>query len=158
LAIEFSRPMNTDSVQNSISFEPALDGLYFVWNEDNTLVYMISDSMVNTSYTVTISTNATDVYGVQFADSYTYTFNTWAVSVDDIKASEVAIYPNPASELLEIRGMEVASVNIYSLTGQLMKEVYNSSIINVSDMEPGSYALTITDRDDTKVRKLIVIQ
>ncbi|MCP4412394.1 MAG: T9SS type A sorting domain-containing protein [Gammaproteobacteria bacterium] len=158
LAIQFSRPMNTDSVQNAISFEPALDGLYFVWNENNTLAYMISDSMVNTSYTVTISTIATDVYGVQFADSYTYTFNTWAVSVEDIKASEVVLYPNPASDLLEIRGMDVSSAKIYSLTGQLMKEVYNSSVINVSDMEPGSYAVTITDRDDTIVRKLIVIQ
>jgi len=157
LAIGFSRPMNTDSVQNAISFEPAIAGLGFVWNENNTLLYMISDSMDRTAYTVTISTVATDVYGVQFSDPYTYTFNTWAVSVEDIKASEVVLYPNPASDLLEIRGMDVASVKIYSLTGQLMKEVYNSSVINVSDMEPGNYAVAISDREDNRIRKMIVI-
>ncbi len=114
--------------------------------------------MENVSYTVTISTVATDIYGVQLAEPYIYTFSSWAVSVEGMEASEVVLYPNPASDLLEIRGMNVASVKIYSLTGQLMKKVYNSSVINVSDMEPGSYAVTITDRTDTMVRKLIVIQ
>ena len=158
LAIEFSRSMNRDSVQKAISFEPALAGLSFVWSEDNSMVYLISDSMENVSYTVTISTVATDIYGVQLAEPYIYTFSSWAVSVEGMEASEVVLYPNPASDLLEIRGMNVASVKIYSLTGQLMKKVYNSSVINVSDMEPGSYAVTITDRTDTMVRKLIVIQ
>jgi len=157
LAVEFIRPMNRDSVQNAISFEPALAGLSFVWNENSTLVYMISDSMVSTNYAITISTDATDVYGVQFAEPYTFTFNTWPVSVEGIKASEVVLYPNPASDLLEIRGMDVASAKIYSLTGQLMKEVYNSSVINVSDMEPGNYAIAISDREDNKIRKMIVI-
>ncbi len=158
LAIEFSRSMNRDSVQKAISFEPALAGLSFVWSEDNSMVYLISDSMENVSYTVTISTVATDIYGVQLAEPYIYTFSSWAVSVEGMEASEVVLYPNPASDLLEIRGMNVASVKIYSLTGQLMKKVYNSSVINVSDMEPGSYAVTITDSTDTMVRRLIVIQ
>ncbi len=157
LAVEFIRPMNRDSVQNAISFEPALAGLSFVWSDDNSLVYMISDSMVAASYTVTISTDATDVYGVQMAEPYTFSFNTFAVSVEDVKATEVVLYPNPASDLLEIRGMDVASVKIYNLTGQLMKEVYNSSVINVSDMRSGTYAVTISDREDNRIRKMIVI-
>ena len=66
--------MNTDSVELAISFEPELAGLKFVWSEDNSLVYLISDSMENVSYTVTVSTVATDIWGVQMAEPYTFSF------------------------------------------------------------------------------------
>jgi hypothetical protein len=158
LAIQFSRSMNPDSVENAISFEPALAGLGFVWSEDHSLVYLISDEMEHVTYTVTISTVATDVYGLALVEPYTFTFNTWATSVEDYDPSGVAIYPNPASEILQVRGMDVASVKVYDLAGQLMKEIYNSSVINVSDMEPGSYVLTVSDREDNLVRKMIVIE
>jgi hypothetical protein len=113
--------------------------------------------MVHDAYTVTISTDATDAYGLQLVEPYTFTFNTWATSVEDHDQLGVVIYPNPASDILQIRGLEVASVKMYNLTGKLMKEVYDSSVINVSDMEPGSYAVIVSDREDNSVRKMIVI-
>jgi hypothetical protein len=157
LAIQFSRSMNPDSVEIAISFEPELAGLKFAWSEDYSLVYVVSDEMVHDAYTVTISTDATDAYGLQLVEPYTFTFNTWATSVEDHDQLGVVIYPNPASDILQIRGMEVASVKMYNLTGKLMKEVYDSSVINVSDMEPGSYAVIVSDREDNSVRKMIVI-
>ena len=54
--------------------------------------------------------------------------------------------------------MDVASVRIYNLTGQLIKEVYNTSVIHVSDVEPGSYALIVSDREDNTARKMIVVE
>ena len=118
---------------------------------------MISDEMVNERYTVTISTNATDVYGLQLTEPYTFSFNTFPVSVSNANLTAVDIYPNPASDVFRVRGMDVASVKIYSLTGQLKKQVYNSAVINVSDMEPGNYAVIVSDRADNRVRKMIVI-
>ena len=158
LAIQFIRPMNTDSVELAISFEPELAGLKFVWSEDQSLVYLISDSMENVSYTVTVSTVATDIWGVQMAAPYTFDFKAWPTSIEDFDQSDVVIYPNPASDILNIRGMDVASVRIYNLTGQLIKEVYNTSVINVSDVEPGSYALIVSDRADNTARKMIVVE
>ena len=158
LAIEFSHPMIPDSVEKAISFEPELLGLGFVWSEDNSMVYMISDEMDNTKYTVTISTLATDIYGLQLTEPYTFSFNTWPVSVEDNNRSGVVIYPNPASDLFQVRGMDVASVKIYNLSGQVVKEVYNSVVVNVSGIEPGSYVVTVSDREDNKVRKMIVIK
>ena len=157
LAIQFVRPMNTESVELAISFEPELSGLKFVWSDDQSLVYLISDSMENVVYTVSVSTVATDVYGVQMAETYTITFNTWPTSVKDFDRNDVAVYPNPASDILQIQGMDVASVRMYNLTGQLIKEVYDTSVINVSDMEPGNYAVVVSDRADNRVRKMIVI-
>jgi hypothetical protein len=159
LAIQFIRPMNTDSVELSISFEPELTGLKFVWSEDQSLVYLISDAMENISYTVTVSTVATDIWGVQMAAPYTFDFKAnWPTSIEDLDQSDVVIYPNPTSDILNIRGMDVASVRIYNLTGQLIKEVYNTSVINVSDVEPGSYALIVSDRADKTARKMIVVE
>ncbi len=158
LFIEFSHSMIPDSVENAISFEPALTNPVFVWNEDNTKVYITSDGMETAIYVVTLSTVATDIYGQAVVGPLQLSFNTWPVSAEERKVSDVVLYPNPASDILEVRGMDVVSARIYNLTGQLMKEVYNSTLINVSDIEPGSYAVTITDRDDTRVRKLIVIK
>ncbi len=158
LAIEFSRSMIPDSVEMAISFEPELAGLGFAWSEDNSLVYVISDEMINTIYTGTISTVATDVYGQQLAEAYTFSFNTWPVSTEGFKISDVVLYPNPASDLLEVRGMDVSSVKIYSLTGQLVKEVANTALVSVSDVKPGSYVVVISDQDDNMARKMIVIK
>ena len=122
------------------------------------MVYMISNSMERSGYTVTVSTLATDVYGLQLAEPYSFTFTTYPVSAEYMEASEVSIYPNPATDLMEIRGMDVAKVKIYSLTGQLVKEVHHSAVINVSDMDPGTYAMTVSDTEDRRVRKMIVIE
>jgi hypothetical protein len=158
LAIQFERPMNTDSVESAISFEPELAGLKFVWSEDQSLVYLISDSMENVSYTVTVSTVAEDIWGVQMAAPYVFDFRAWPVSIENFDQSDVVIYPNPTSDILNIKGMDVASVRIYNLTGQLIKEVYNTSVIHVSDVEPGSYALIVSDREDNTARKMIVVE
>jgi hypothetical protein len=80
------------------------------------------------------------------------------VSVENKTLANVVIYPNPVSEVLHIKGMEVASINIYSITGRLMKSNSNSNEISVSDIAPGSYILTASDRYDQRVRKLIVIE
>jgi hypothetical protein len=158
IAVEFSLPMLPESVESAISFEPALEGVGFVWSEDNSLVYMISDQMDNAEYEVTISADATSAYGLPMTEAFTFSFNTWAVGVEEDQQSEIAIYPNPASELFQVRGMEVASVKIFSLTGQLIKEVHHSAVIHVSDLEPGNYAVILADTEDNRVRKMIVIE
>jgi len=158
LVLEFSQPMIPDSVEKAISFEPALTGLKFVWNEDNSKVFITSDGMETAIYVVTLSTVATDIYGQQMVAPLQVSFNTWPVSAEDSKVSAVALYPNPATDLMEIRGMDVASVKIFSLAGQLVKAVYDTSVVNVGDMEPGSYVVTVSDREDNSVRKMIVIK
>jgi hypothetical protein len=158
IAIEFSLPMIPETVEGAISFEPALEGVGFVWSDDYKLVYMISDQMENESYEVTISTDATSAYGLALMEAYTFSFNTWAVGVEDNHLSGIAIYPNPASDMFQVRGMEVASVKIFSLTGQLIKEVHHSAVIDVSDLKPGNYAVLLSDMEDNRVRKMIVIE
>ena len=54
--------------------------------------------------------------------------------------------------------MDVASLKIYSLSGQLMKEIRNSPEVNVRDMETGIYVVSVSDREGNNIRKMVVIE
>ncbi|MEX0983028.1 MAG: Ig-like domain-containing protein [Bacteroidales bacterium] len=158
--IEFIRSMNTDSVENALSFDPVLSDLAFSWNGSGTKVVVSSVEMETaTTYTGTLGTNATDIYGVSFAEPSVFSFTTAnAVAVENTKYQDVVIYPNPASEVLYIRGTDVSAVNIHSISGQLIRSIYNSREIDLSGIEPGSYVVTVADKDENSVRKLILLQ
>jgi hypothetical protein len=160
MTMEFSRSMNRDSVEHSLSFEPALSDLSFSWNGSSTKAVVSTAQMTtNTQYTGTLSTNTTDAYGVTFAAPATFSFTTAAgVGVENSALQGVVLYPNPASGVLYIEGMDVSAVNIHSITGLLMKTKLNSKEIDLSDIEPGSYVVTVADNEENSVRKLIVIQ
>ena len=160
LTVEFSQAMDVASVESAISFDPALSVESFAWNRANTKAYILVDEMESgQTYTATVGTDAADKYGSQLDEAFEFTFTiVRAVSVDNKTLADVVLYPNPASEILQVRGMEVASLKIYSITGRLVKETFNSAVVNVSDIEPGSYVVTVSDRDDNKLRKLIIIE
>ena len=69
------------------------------------------------------------------------------MSVDEQETSlvQVTCYPNPATTMVTIDGLEAAEVQIYNAIGQVVKTVRNSDEINVSDLTEGVYLLRITD-------------
>lgn len=160
ISIEFSKSMIPDSVEKAISFNPELGVLTFVWNEDNSAVYLTTDEMVPSNmYFGTVDVLATDIFGIQMKEPFLWAFTTSiATSLEKNEVSGVSIYPNPASELVQIRGVDIASVKIYSLTGQLLKEVFNAASIQVGDIESGVYVFTVTDVENNRYRKLVTIQ
>ncbi len=160
LSIEFSKAMVADSVEKSISFNPALTINSYVWSEDMKTVYIMTDEMVPSNmYFGTVDVVATDEFGTQMSEPYVWAFTTsLTTSAVDTKADNVVFYPNPVSDILTIQGMDVATVKIYSLTGKLIKEVYNSSVVSVGDLQNGVYAVLVSDREDNQVRKMIVVE
>jgi hypothetical protein len=160
MSIEFSKAMIADSVEKAISFNPALVINSYVWSEDMKTVYIMTDEMVPSNmYFATVEVVATDEFGTVMSEPYVWAFTTsLATSAVDNKADHVVFYPNPVSDILTIQGMEVATVRIYSLTGQLMKEFYNSSVVSVGDLQAGVYAVLVSDREDNQVRKMIVVE
>jgi len=160
ISIEFSKSMIPDSVEKAISFNPILGVLSFVWNEDNSAVYLTTDEMVPSNmYFGTVDVLATDIFGIQMEEPFLWAFTTSiATSLKEDEVSGLVIYPNPASDLLQISGVDVASVKIYNLTGQMVKEVYNDSVVNVSDIETGMYVVSVADRENNSYRKLVTIE
>ena len=118
-----------------------------------------TEMIPSTMYFGTVETVATDAFGTQLSEPYLWVFTTSiATSLVNNKTSDVVIYPNPAKDMLQIRGMDVASVKIYNPTGQMVKEVQNSTVVNVSDIETGIYVIDVKDRQDMRYKQMILIK
>lgn len=72
------------------------------------------------------------------------------------KASAVTVYPNPATDVVNF-SEEMASVKIYDMSGKFVREVTNTSQINVSNLS-GMYLLNAVDKQGNAVRKTIMIK
>ncbi|QRE47443.1 leucine-rich repeat domain-containing protein [Flavobacterium psychrophilum] len=73
--------------------------------------------------------------------------------------SNLKIYPNPASEILNIalqEGLQLEKVNFYNTLGQLIKTT-NHSEINVSSFAKGNYFVEVMTNQG-KVTKSVIIQ
>ncbi|RJS84980.1 hypothetical protein CW702_01700 [Candidatus Bathyarchaeota archaeon] len=80
ITITFSKPMDRESVENAFEISPKVNG-EFSW-DGNTLVFRPSSKLEeNTTYTVTISTDARDRWGVNLKRPLEFSFATgmWLV-------------------------------------------------------------------------------
>lgn len=84
IEINFSRPMNTASVESTLVIEPEISGR-IVWKNGNKQLLIIPDSLrFSTEYQITIDSFATDLYGHKFdgnkdgiaGDPYVFSFLT----------------------------------------------------------------------------------
>lgn len=71
------------------------------------------------------------------------------LAVDDIASqNKVALYPNPAKELVTLQSAKaISEVKIYSVTGSIVKSIskVSDNKINVSDLPAGVYIVKIND-------------
>jgi hypothetical protein len=60
---------------------------------------------------------------------------------------EVVIFPNPVTNILNIKGLEVASVQVYSISGAMMisQSSSYSNRLDVSNLPDGIYVIKMTD-------------
>jgi hypothetical protein len=86
---------------------------------------------------------------------------TWdqPLSVDENNFSEIAIYPNPATDKIYINGLEQGVViSILSLEGKILQSQRiepNTSSINLN-LHSGLYLLKVQLEGESIVRKLII--
>jgi hypothetical protein len=68
----------------------------------------------------------------------------------------VSVYPNPIQNELTISG-ENGLIELVDLTGKILisKEHYNYTILNVSDLNSGTYILKLTSENGTLIQKLV---
>lgn len=105
------------------------------------------------TYTVTVSDgNETVTASV----SFTVIDNT---DVNEIAAQNVKVYPNPASSVINIEGIDNYNnldVKIVNVQGQVVKEVSNALEINVSDVESGIYFIKIDCDGQQYLQKIVI--
>jgi uncharacterized protein YunC (DUF1805 family) len=113
--------------------------------------------------------------GTQVSDDPTYTFDMPSmdlilvahfqeiVSVGDLQINEISIYPNPASQVVNVRGNEpVLAVTLFSITGQMIvnKTNLNDDLvqISVSGLETGIYLLRIQTSNGFITRRIEIVR
>lgn len=87
-------------------------------------------------------------------------FNNNSLTIQNFNQNnlQVALYPNPAKDMLNIEMKnEVKSIEIYTIQGQKVKAA-NQKQINTQNLAAGIYLVNITDTNNNKISKKIVIK
>lgn len=107
-------------------------------------------SMANLSQTII---SADPIKTVNIDNLYFYNDNTTSVSHMDEKA--LKLYPNPASDILQIEGVEKGEfVEVYNLTGKLVKKMQaQGSAVSVADLKQGVYFVKVNGTTSKIVKK-----
>lgn len=78
------------------------------------------------------------------------------LSVSDFSSNGISAYPNPTEGMVHVSGKEsVDAIRVFNISGQLIKEVTNANLIDISSQRSGLYMIEIEDEGKTSVAKLI---
>lgn len=76
---------------------------------------------------------------------------------DNLANTSFSLYPNPATTTFYINSNKNVAVKIFDLTGKVVKtQLYNTSGIDVSNLEKGIYIVEINSENKKQISKLIV--
>jgi hypothetical protein len=67
-------------------------------------------------------------------------------------AAEVKVYPNPASDVLNVMAPAGVKVSLSDVTGRTFIEKTNEKVLDMSRLAEGMYLLNIFDRDDKLIK------
>lgn len=96
----------------------------------------------------------------QFAFQYihfTIIDSTSTLNTDNLNNLKFSLYPNPTSNVLNIKGDNIESVKVFDMNGQLvLSDVFSTTSIslNVSTLTNGYYTILINDVKQIKFIKL----
>jgi len=81
------------------------------------------------------------------------------MGTNDFDTSQIMVYPNPTSGILHIQSnLTIEKIEIYSLTGQLLKKEYSTSELNLSNLNKGVYLMKISPEKGTSLTKKIILK
>jgi acetyl esterase/lipase len=86
-------------------------------------------------------------------------YRTISVGTEELSAVEedLLVYPNPANSTLFIASNDMKAIEVYNMTGALVKTEFNSSRMEVSDLPNGLYVFRLTTSKG-KSNKTVLIQ
>lgn len=111
-------------------------------NETHTAkLHCYSSDITNSEVIVPVSVSVTDV------------------SVNEHNQIEVKIYPNPATEYVQVNSESIERVEIYNMLGQqVFGQCYgdNHVVISTTGMSPGSYVVKVTTTSGSTSKQVII--
>jgi len=79
-----------------------------------------------------------------------------AAITEKTEVSNLVLYPNPATNELNISAADqvIQNVNIYNMSGSIVKSANNVESIDVSNLSTGNYLVKVTTDKETVVKKI----
>ncbi|GGF09735.1 T9SS type A sorting domain-containing protein [Flavobacterium limi] len=113
--------------------------------------YDSKGNIINEPYATAFGSGGFDLNGVGVINQKT-------LGNKDFNINSVALYPNPASDIVYINSNEESSVHIFDITGKIVKKLpkANYSEIIVSDIIPGTYLFEINIEEKKIIKKIII--
>jgi hypothetical protein len=109
--------------------------------------------------------NGVDVIstGISKMDNIIVTGDQINTGIDNIIESQIQLFPNPSSGVLNISNISGGKISVFSMTGQLVATQYNSDnqtdvILDLRGLTPGVYFCRIGENNGGKILKFVLQQ
>jgi hypothetical protein len=79
------------------------------------------------------------------------------LSVNDNGGQQLAVFPNPVKDMVNIEGRDVAEIQVYNILGVKVKSFTNTNRFNVEGLPAGFYLLRIIDKEGVSFVSRITI-
>lgn len=148
---------NNSSVEHTYLFKPETIGCYRleVYDEYGDGI----NAGYGAGYFLLRAADGTQIFrdNGKFGSQATYMIDvTFPAGITDVVEENTMVYPNPATDMVNIKAENVQSVEIINMQGQLVKmEVGEVSSISVKDLANGIYTLKLTTDNGVSMHKII---
>lgn len=85
-------------------------------------------------------------------DATEYDCTEYQTICEDDEKQTFTIFPNPTSDYFEVKGCDEKEGRLYSITGQFVRTIQLTQMIDVSDLPKGAYFIKI----NSKIEKLVI--
>ena len=155
-----------DSITQSGLVLTSLTESSYQWYQGTTLLTGATSQTYTASQNGTYSVHVTEGNGCQtVSNSVTIT----GVGINEIASSDYRIYPNPASDMIQIdlshidqaTMKELSEIVIYDLLGEKLKTIsIDTHSISVSDLSNGVYMIGVVDKNQNRkiLRKFDILR
>lgn len=79
--------------------------------------------------------------------AYEFDENTLAIRNTEVAKSPVGIYPNPATDVVNVNFKEKVNITVSSIDGRVLVAADNTNQVNMANLATGLYILKVTDRE-----------
>jgi len=119
--------------------------------------YTISGLSIEGTFSFKNTINATTGNQLRIF-SVTFTYSEGTASTNENNIEGLKVYPNPASELVNIVSNEIGTKNvaIYDMLGKKVLETSTEETVNVSTLTSGVYIMNINQDGKKASRKLVI--
>jgi len=136
----------------------------FVWDEEYKMIATSPGNKGRYDFTRNIDGQSIAVWaenreGTSRAYAQNIIVEDETAGVNDLKAKEVLVYPNPTTGFLNIESTQkIHKIEVYNLAGKLLRKEQSTRKLNLSDLNQGVYLIRITPETGASLTKKIILK